>query len=102
MLCIFLSGAVSSETRRQSGNPCPHCDDPWPSFRHIWADCPYNQAARGAVATTNRVHSSFWTSVPRVTSKSGWIVRGQAQTLSMRARMMKAACELGLHILADD
>eukprot|EP00959_Pyramimonas_sp_CCMP1952_P148385 3104603-Pyramimonas_sp.AAC.1 len=30
LLGIFLTGAVSTGTRRQTGRPCAHCGAPWP------------------------------------------------------------------------
>jgi len=99
-LSVYRSGAASSETRRQTGLPCPHCGHLWPSIRHQVVECPHWDGLRADLSSKYILPPTFWTSLPRVSAKSGWITYAADPASNVRrATMLRAVCEMGIGII---
>ena len=100
LLNVWRSGAVSTQTRRQSAAPCEHCGAAiMASARHLWTECPRFEEERIRLQNKYKLPGVFWASQPRVLSKSGWVTIDAAATLDRRAEMQVAACTLAVYIL---
>jgi hypothetical protein len=107
-LNIWLSGAVSTQTRRQGMDVIPHnqikcmyCGQPAPSARHLWASCPKYSAVRATAQAKFSVPPAWWEAQPRVTAKTGWITFEAAGDAEERGAFMAAACFLGISIVQN-
>ena len=102
-LRLWRAGAVGSPTRhshRKGFLPtCLFCDARLGSLRHLWQDCPRWTTERAVLALDFGVPLMWWTSQPRVTSKSGWITFGAADTIHARARLQIMTCRLGIQVV---
>ena len=106
-LRIWRGGAVGSATRRlyrpKRGytrvdcHLCGAVDDA--SARHLFARCPAFNAQRVALQRTHNVPAGWWESVPRVTSKTGWVVHTPNLSTAAHASLQVAACKLGIMII---
>ncbi|MDB4405311.1 hypothetical protein N9199_01985 [bacterium] len=97
MLDIYRSGASKTNTRMQNKAPCRLCGHLLPSMRHLWQECIGFTTVRQKHGSDHKLQPDFFTSQPRVTSKSGWITYAAAPS----ATMQLAACQLGLCIVRD-
>ncbi|CAK0889564.1 unnamed protein product, partial [Prorocentrum cordatum] len=65
-------------------------------------ECPHFEAKRRELATELKLDNSFWASVPRVTSKSGWVCYSASPSYEMRSRMLVATVRLGAFIVREN
>ena len=98
------AGAVGSPTRhshRKGSLPtCIFYDARLGSLRHLWQDCPRWTTERTALALEFGVALRWWwADQPRVTSKSGWITFGAADTTKARAGLQIMTCRLGILVV---
>ena len=102
-LRLWRAGAVGSPTRhahRIGCLPvCIFCGARLGSLRHLWQDCPRWARERAALALDFDVPLRWWTDQPRVTSKSGWITFGAADTTHQRAKLQVMTCRLGILVV---
>ena len=99
-LSVFRSGAVSTETRRQTGHTCQYCGQDWPSMRHLVTECPHWARLRADLNLKYLLPPTFWTSLLRVTAKSGWITYAADPASNVRrATMLLAVCQMGIGIV---
>ena len=78
LLNVYRGGASSTPTRRsnleevtQHCKKCGQCV--WPSMRHYVAECSRYDLVRETASRRYGLGRWFWTNLPRVSSKSGWI-----------------------------
>ena len=69
-------------------------------MRHLWQECPFFVGLREELQLSHSIPSAWWAAQPRVTSKSGWIVRQADPSLADRVRRQIAAAILGVRIVA--
>ena len=103
-LGIFRSGATKTNTRlhhKAPCAPCSFCGHALPSMRHLWQECVGFATLRQSLLTEFKLPTDFFTTAPRVTSKTGWITYAAAPTAPQRATMQIAACKLGICIITD-
>ena len=110
-LNIFRCGAVSTDTRHFSGregrafsrpecNQCRFCKALLPpSMRHLVTECAFFDDIRSAASETYRLTPRWWSSLPRVTSKSGWISLYADRNPLRRSVMQVAVCRVALAII---
>jgi hypothetical protein len=98
---IFQCGAVSTPTRRMVSNGvCNLCHRHiYPSMRHFVVECPYFKQHRDALNHTFNITPSWWLSIPRVTSKSGWICYSAHPQRRRRSQLQVAVCSMGLRVM---
>ena len=65
----------------------------------MFKECPKLEEHRQYLARTHHMSSDWWRQQPRCTAKSGWIVKGAAETAEARAHCAVAACKLGIAIV---
>ena len=100
---LSSEGAIKTRTRRFWGRSalfceCP-CGHPVCSARRLFQECPRLSQVRCSLQQQHGLRPSFWTSVPRCTSKTGWITLDASPDALTRVRMQIASCELGLCIV---
>jgi hypothetical protein len=105
-LNIWMGGAVTTQTRRQSmrapGTPnelCMWCNAEDPSARHLWAHCPKFAESRAKMSSVHGLEELWWGLQPRTTAKTGWITLDAAQTTERRSALQAAACAVGIAIV---
>ena len=102
-LRLWRAGAVGSPTRHAHKirclPTCIFCGAHLGSLRHLWQDCPRWTTERTALALELGVALRWWADQPRVTSKSGWITFGAADTTKARAGLQIMTCRLGILVV---
>lgn len=107
LLDIFRCGAVSTPTRRSHDlapdqMQCPLCKQTvLASMRHFVVECPHFKQSRKLMQSQFRIKPEWWNSLPRVTSKSGWITFEAAATIERRSALQVAVCTVGLAVLEE-
>ena len=110
LLGVFRGGAVSTPTRNRGhgrgGSGAGHlecfwCDEQFASMRHFMCDCPRFQPYRDMLRKEHKLSSSFFSSLPRCTSKTGWITYQASPNKHRRVQLQILVCSLALIVLAD-
>ena len=109
LLCLLRAGCIGSPTRRfwrtrapdVDDDPCkcPLCGADMCSVRHLWCDCNAITPFRCKLQTLHRIPASWWSTQPRITSKSGWITHPAADSPAARVNRQIAACSLGMLVV---
>jgi len=99
-LHIWRAGGASTPTRcqRMVSTICPWCDHQYASARHFVVDCPKFEAARFTHFGTLPVSASWLSRQPRVSVKSGWVVRSAHPSLDIRVKLQVSLCRLGIAV----
>ena len=108
-LAIWRGGAAKSATRRhwRPGRQsfqhdkcvCAACGYHAGSTHHLFAACPRFDQLRQELSREHRLPANWFQSLPRVTSKSGWVCLSAHNSIDRRASMQVAACKLGIQIV---
>ena len=99
-LRIWRGGAVKTRTRRWYGQEAyTQCSCGAASALHLFSQCPQLEAKRASLSRRFGIPREWWAAQPRVTSKSGWIIRGAGVDEASRVQRQIAACELGVAIV---
>ena len=108
VLDIFRCGAVSTATRRSHMFPqqdpmrCALCGEAvFPSMRHMVTQCRHFHEFRCQVQRTYKIPSGWWQTLPRVTSKSGWITYSAHSSQERRAVLQIAVCRVAIVVMQD-
>ncbi|CAK0873012.1 unnamed protein product [Prorocentrum cordatum] len=102
IVMIYRSGACQTYTRLKVNKCCKWCSCPLPSLRHLFQECPHFEAKRRDLARELELDSTFWASVPRVTSKSGWVCYSASPSFEERSWMLVATVRLGAFIAREN
>ena len=102
----FRCGTLGTATRRAGGgpdrvaapDPCPHCLAPFPSVRHFVVHCPAFAACRVQACRDAGLPLDRLGSLPRVCTKSGWIVRSAHRLAAKRVSWQIALCRIGVEV----
>ena len=109
-LAVWRGGATRTRTRRHfqghrvqlSRNPrlcaCEWCPHPASSARHLFAECPRLQAERTAITAELGLAPNWFSSLPRVTCKTGWVCISASPDPEIRVKIQIASCRLGICI----
>ena len=89
-----------SHRQKEALTACVLCGAARGSARHMFADCPRFHQRRCELSAVHSIPDDFWSSAPRVTSKSGWVTYGAHPCKRMRACLQIAACQLGMDIVS--
>ena len=108
ILEIYRAGAATTLTRRNYRRDnslcasCPSCGAATPpSLRHLVCECATYHPQRLAIRDQWRLPSNWWTTLPRVTSKTGWITFEAHPWQQRRGEMQVAVCQLAMKIMMD-
>ena len=96
LLAVFRGEAIRAQTRRTrlvAAVLRRFFGTPEPSALHLLAQ------RRGT--GEHKVPRGFWTSCPRVTSKSGWITFSASASPASRVALQIAAAKLGIIIMTE-
>ena len=66
--------------------------------RHLFAECPRLQAERTAITAELGLAPNWFSSLPRVTCKTGWVCTSASPDPEVRAKIQIASCRLGICI----
>ena len=105
-LTIFRCGAASTPTRKEEGRNYqgpPRCEScgaaVWPSMRHLVVECSKFDLERNTISDELTLPEHWWSSLPRVSSKSGWITFAADDNPNRRSVMQVALARMGLRVL---
>jgi hypothetical protein len=84
----------------EGSTSCPECGFARCSVRHLVVECPALADKRREVATRYSLAPGWLGGLPRVATKSGWIVFAAHPQRSVREKMVMALGELGIAVVA--
>ena len=77
------------------GAKCP------PSLRHYVTECAHFKTDRKVIEKNAQLKPTWWATLPRVTSKSGWICVDAHACPYRRSEMQVAVCQMALNVMRD-
>ena len=105
LLRIFRCGAIRSPSRSTSNYDvplCPHCNAAvFPSARHLVAECSKWHHTRMAILTKCGIANVDLPSLPRCTTKSGWVTFDASVYAGLRIQIRIGVCEVALAIMPN-
>jgi hypothetical protein len=105
---VWRGGAAWTPSRRYWKNRpledqdakvwCP-CGQAVGSARHYFAECEFFAEVRAGISAEWGIPPAWWATQPRVTSKTGWVTFGAADTKDRRIELAIAASQMGIRIV---
>ena len=107
-LSVWRGGATRTHTGRHyqgqriqpSRDVCPWCHHHASSARHMFVECPRLQAERDAITDDLGLAPNWFSGLPRVTFKTGWVCHSASPDPETRVKIQIASCRLGISIAA--